>query len=188
MATSLERHIDLIIKYPRLAKVEISWIYKHWHELKATQAEVSTLREAVAKHKRVANDLEKQLSVRQQELKSGRVAQQELEYAKDMNRRIRHLADIETKKASDAETARERESERVRILERRVEKLEKTLRETRGNRSTNQLSSLICKLAKNPGAGKRLAAACHPDKMPAELNDIATELFRFVQSRRVDSE
>jgi hypothetical protein len=58
MATSLERHIDLIIKYPRLAKEEISWIYKHWHDLKATQAEVSTLREDVAKHKRVANDLE----------------------------------------------------------------------------------------------------------------------------------
>ena len=33
-------------------------------------------------------------------------------------------------------------------------------------------------------AGKRLAAACHPDKVPAELCDIATELFRFVQSGR----
>ena len=62
------------------------------------------------------------LSALQQECKSGRKVQSELGYTLDMNQRIRHLADIETKKARDAETAREKESTRVRLLERRVEK------------------------------------------------------------------
>ena len=184
MSTVLERHINGIIKYPNLAKLEISWIYDHWYDLKAAQAEVSTLRETVANHQRATKELENKLSTLQQECKSGRKAQSELKCTKEMNRRIRHLADLETTKASNAETAREKESVRVRLLERRVEKLEKELRENRSNRSTNQLSSVIHKLAKHPRAGKRLAAACHPDKLPPELCEIATELFRFVQSGR----
>ena len=32
--------------------------------------------------------------------------------------------------------------------------------------------------------GERLAAAVHPDKLPPDLSDVATEIFRFVQGLR----
>ena len=167
MASAIERHIDRIV-----------------NELEAAQTEALTLREDVAKHRRDAERLENKMSALQQECKNGRRAQSELKYTLDLNRRIRHLADIETKKASDAIETRDKESNRVRLLERRVENLEKELRERRSDGST-KLSSAIRKLANHPCAGKRLAAACHPDKVPAELCDIVTEFFRFVQSNRV---
>ena len=34
------------------------------------------------------------------------------------------------------------------------------------------------------GDTKRLAAACHPDKLPSELSEAGSEFFRFVQSIR----
>ena len=50
--------------------------------------------------------------------------------------------------------------------------------------SDSGLVSAIKKLAKSPAVGKRLAAACHPDKVPVECNKRAVELFNFVQGVR----
>ena len=46
------------------------------------------------------------------------------------------------------------------------------------------LHSAFQKLTRNPAVAKRIAAACHPDKCPKELSDVATQLFRWVQSIR----
>ena len=188
MGTVIERHIDLMIKYPNMSKVEIAWIYKHWYDLKAAQNEVSILRKDIAKHRRDADRLEKKVSDLQQECNSGRKAKCELGHTLELNRRIRHLADVETKKANDAVEALGKESTRVRRLKGRVEELEKEIRKNCSDYSTNKLCSAIRKLARHPCAGKRLAVACHPDKVPPELCEVATEFFRFVQSTRDDSE
>ena len=55
---------------------------------------------------------------------------------------------------------------------------------TKKKKSNENLVSVITKLARDRSVGKRLAAACHPDRVPAELNDSSTELFRFFQTIR----
>ena len=79
------------------------------------------------------------------------------------------------------------------VLKSRVSTLEQTVRtlklkqavfKTRAQRDGGRVASAIEKLAKNPSVGKRLAAAVHPDKTPAECSELATELFKFVQGAR----
>ena len=57
--------------------------------------------------------------------------------------------------------------------------------------STEAMSAITTALAAasngadgTSAVGKRLAAACHPDKAPPELNLVAAELFRLVQDMR----
>ena len=60
-----------------------------------------------------------------------------------------------------------------------VSKLQSEVRQgQRGVRAALQ------KLARSPVVAKRIAAAFHPDKCPQELSEVASELFRFVQSNR----
>ena len=60
------------------------------------------------------------------------------------------------------------------------------LRKLRSETKSNQKSihSALQKLTHSPAVAKRIAAACHPDKCPKELSDVATQLFRWVQSVR----
>ena len=61
------------------------------------------------------------------------------------------------------------------------------IRGARSAKSGQRIVNLaLRKLTQSPLVAKRLAAACHPDKVPSELSDVATELFRFVQSIRDD--
>jgi chromosome segregation ATPase len=64
--------------------------------------------------------------------------------------------------------------------------LRRQLRKLRSETKCNQRSihSALQKLTHNPAIAKRIAAACHPDKCPKELSDVATQLFRWVQSIR----
>ena len=64
--------------------------------------------------------------------------------------------------------------------------LRRQLRKLRSETKSNQksLHSAFQKLTRNPVVAKRIAAACHPDKCPKELSDVATQLFRWVQSVR----
>ena len=64
--------------------------------------------------------------------------------------------------------------------------LRRQLRKLRSETKSNQksLHSAFQKLTRNPAVAKRIAAACHPDKCPKELSDVATQLFRWVQSVR----
>ena len=42
------------------------------------------------------------------------------------------------------------------------------------------MRAALQKLTRSPAVAKRIAAACHPDKCPPELSEVASELFRFV--------
>ena len=99
----------------------------------------------------------------------------------------RRLSDADALKMSKAERALSAERKRANRLERRIRKLEQAVR---GRPKGNGIALVIEKLAgKSPLSGKRLAAACHPDKYPGECAQLATELFRFVQGvRDSDSE
>ena len=145
---------------------------------------------ANARH--IAEQCEQRLSnlqkVYEEECVRARKARSALELADDMNARVRRLADVESKKAREVEGERDKERVRVRRLERLVERLRKDARDARDARGDGRggemLLSAIRKMAKSPAVGKRLAAACHPDKAPPELNLVAAELFRLVQDMR----
>ena len=102
---------------------------------------------------------------------------------------------------------RKRDNAKVEQLEQLRKVMERQMREIqvkhdnekmRGDHLQRQLSKLraeaksgqrsvnlaLRKLTQSPKVAKRLAAACHPDKVPSELSDVATEFFRFVQGIR----
>ena len=188
MSTSLERHIEGILRNPGLAKHDITWVYQNYHRLLALEAELVTLRAETEKHRSAATRCEKKLNALQLsyelECLRARKASSALENAEDMNARVRRLADLESKKAREAEDERDKERVRVCHLERLVKKLQKDARDARGDGRGGGMLSAIRKMAKSPAVGKRLAAACHPDKAPPELNLVAAELFRLVQDMR----
>ena len=153
--------IEKVAHDPKLAKVELNWCHARlvWYE-----GERQYHRDETAKHKRTAEQCEKKLADLQltfdQERLRARKATSELKLAEYKNTSIRRLADIESKKARDAEANAEAEKLRANHLERRVSKLEKALREAR--RDDGKLSSAIRKITTSSAVGKRLAAAVHP--------------------------
>ena len=100
-----------------------------------------------------------------------RKATSALELAEDMKVRIRSLADMESRKAREAEAKAEAEKLRANHLQKQVLKLERALREARRDGANGKLTSAIRKIATSSAVGKRLAAALHPDKVPPELSD-----------------
>ena len=175
MTTSLEYHIDTMLQYPKMSKHDMMWVYTNYHRLKALENEVSTLRVETEKQRSAAARCERKRVGLKLALKN----------AEDMNVRIR---DLESEKAKEAEEARKKETLRANNLDRQVKKLEKDLRDARGSGLDMKLSANIKLMAKSRLVGKRLAAACHPDKVPPELSVDATQLFRFVQSVRSNAE
>ena len=166
-STSLERHVDGMLRYPGLAKHDILWVYTNYHRLVVLETELVTLRAETEKYRKKLSTL--QLSY-EQECLSARSASSALANVEDMNARVRRLADLESKKARKAADERDKERLRVRHLKRLVTELEKDARNARGDGRGGEVLSAIRKLAKSPAVGKRLAAACHPDKAPPELN------------------
>ena len=67
-----------------------------------------------------------------------------------------------------------------------VDHLRRQLRKLRSETKSNQknIHAAFQRLTQSPAVAKRIAAACHPDKCPKEMYDVASELFRFVQSVR----
>ena len=185
---SLERHVDGILRNPGLAKHDMLWVYENFHRLTALETELAASRAETEKHRSTATRCEKKFNALQlsyeQECLRARRASSALKDAEDMNARVRRLADLEFKKAREAEDERDKERVRVRHLERLVKKLQKDARDARGDGRGDEMLSAIRKMAKSPAVGKRLAAACHPDKAPPELNLVAAELFRLVQDMR----
>ena len=185
MTTSLEWHIDGMLQYPKLSKLDMMWVYTNYHRLEALENEVATLRAETEKQRNAAARCKRKLTglqvANEQEAMRASTASSALKNAEDM-------ADIESTKAREAEEARKRETLRAKHLDRRVKKLEKDLRNARGSGLDTKLSSSIKLMAKSRLVGKRLAAACHPDKVPPELSADASQLFRFVQSIRSNAE
>ena len=106
----------------------------------------------------------------------------------DAERRLEEysrLSYIEVKKARDAEAALSKEKDHAATMERRVARLERDIGKLKAREASDPgLESAIKKLAKRPTVGKRLAAACHPDKVPVECSEPAVVLFKFVQGVR----
>ena len=108
-------------------------------------------------------------------------------------RRVEHIRQETEIRLSEVEVLRkalekrvmalevERDQEKVRAdhLQRRLSKLQSEARQEQKN-----VRIALQKLTRCPAVAKRIAAACHPDKCPKELSDVASELFRFVQSNR----
>ena len=76
---------------------------------------------------------------------------------------------------------------RAEKAEKRLAQAEARLAEmaTKRQSATNHpLEKAIMKLARNPVVVKKLVLVCHPDKVPREVSESATELFRFLQATR----
>ena len=95
---------------------------------------------------------------------------------------------MESRKAREAEAKAEAEKLRANHLQKQVLKLERALREARRDGANGKLTSAIRKITTSSAVGKRLAAALHPDKVPPELSDVATEVFQFIQGLRDNAE
>ena len=75
------------------------------------------------------------------------------------------------------EMERDREKVRADHVQRQLSKL-------RAETKHRGAHAAFRKLTLHPTIAKRLAAACHPDKLPSELSEAGSEFFRFVQSIR----
>ena len=180
-----ESEIEKMMRLERPLKCYLEWCHDR---IDIYERERVYNREEPAKHKRIADRCESQVSglrlARDQERSRASTAEMHQKLAEDRARGYQKLVDVEIKKTREAEQSRDKELIRVEHLGRRIKKLEKDLREARSHSANSKLTSAIHKIAQSPVAAKRLAAACHPDKVPSELCDVATELFRFVQGMR----
>ena len=88
-------------------------------------------------------------------------------------------------RVQEAEHERDEAKSDTGNLQRRVRSLEVELRTAK---RVNSKAGAIKKLALNHTIGRRLAAAVHPDKVPTELADTASDLFCFLQTIRESSE
>ena len=105
----------------------------------------------------------------------------------DAERQLSEHTQLLEKTTRSAERRLNKEKDRTACLERRVHTLEQFVFKARAQRDAGRIASAIQKLAASPAVGRRLAAACHPDKVPAEYSDLADQLFKFVQNVRDSS-
>ena len=172
----------------RKIRETLTWCYDRlaWHEeernsILRMRDECKLAQKTMDNHWR---DLQVELDREHKAARASRAAL--LKAQKQLEEYQRH-SESENVKARVAERALEGEKRRGDRLERRVRKLELSAGRARSQRATAGagLVSTIEKLTRvSPIAGKRLAAACHPDKVPPECSELAAELFRFVQKAR----
>ena len=90
-------------------------------------------------------------------------------------------------KVQEVQLALDKSNLEAQTLRHQVRKLETKLRAAKRGVNGAGAMSAIKRLALDHKVGKRLAAATHPDRVPVELNDSASELFRFLQEAREQS-
>ena len=170
---------------PALASKEIEHAYveldRIQNENSRVRQERDEMRRGVEQWEMTFQSVEAELDNERRAVRSSKAARAEAERLLD---KYRELSDKEAKKAEDVKCALSKEKDRAATLERRVRKLERAVFKARAQHNAGSLVSAIAKLAASPAVGKRLAAACHPDRVPAEHNDVAVELFKFVQNAR----
>ena len=167
---------------PELARKELIYYAR---ELNRVQTENSTVR----KHRdELEHDKVKLYHRLDQENARCRRIECDHENTQNMLQSLKKLRLHLENKVQEAQLALDKSSLEAQTLRHQVRKLETKLRAAkRGVSSVNAMSAMK-KLALDRGVGKRLAAATHPDKVPVELNDPASELFRFVQEIREQSQ
>ena len=121
-------------------------------------------------------NLQKELDTQRARSRRSKQAQQQAEARVEQ---LEQLCKVMERQMSQVQVKHDNEKVRGDHLQRQLSKLRAEAKS--GQRSVNLA---LRKLTQNPLVAKRLVAACHPDKVPSELSDVATELFRFVQDMR----
>ena len=160
-----------IAKDPKLAQKELLFLNGKLH---MTESELKSLRSQNDKAERRRLALERE---RDEERARARRCEHALQTAEFKLNELEKLRVVTDKQLSALEAERDHEKVRANHLQRQLSKL-KTEAKPKGAHAAFR------KLTHNPIVAKRIAAACHLDKCPRELSEVASELFRFVQGVR----
>lgn len=173
---------------PELARRELLYLTR---ELNRVQTENSTVRkqrdELEHDKAKLYHRLEAMKVARDQEYARCRSVECDHQNTKNTLQALEKFRLHLENKVQEAQLALDKSNREAQSLRSRVRKLETKSRVTKRSGNGADAVSAMKRLAHNHAVGKRLAAATHPDKVPAELNDSASELFRFVQEIREQS-
>ena len=160
-----------IAKDPQLAQKELLFLNGRLHMV---DSELKSLRTKTDKAERRRLTLERE---RDEERARARRAESSLKEAEFKVEQQERLRAVHEKQLSAMEMERDREKVRANHVQRQLSKL-------RAETKHRGAHAAFRKLTLHPTIAKRLAAACHPDKLPSELSEAGSEFFRFVQSIR----
>jgi hypothetical protein len=156
-----------IASRPEHAQKELLYLNGKLHMM---ESELKSLRKADRRRLSLERELE-------EERARTRRSDHERKMAEDNVVGLMKLRVVTEKTLADMEAQRDREKARADRLERQLNKL-------RAESKCKGQHIALAKLTRSPAVAKRIAAACHPDKCPSELSDVATQLFHWVQSIR----
>ena len=162
-----------IAKDPTRAQSELLFLHGKLHVI---DAERHSLHRASKKAERRCLALERQRDEQRMRAQRSEHAQW---VAEENFKGVEALRTVIEKKLNNLEHERDSEKVRADHLQRQLSKLQGEARQ-----SHRSVRAALQKLTHSPAVAKRIAAACHPDKCPPELSEVASELFRFVQSNR----
>ena len=162
-----------IAKEPKRALDELLYLHGKFEHV---DTERKSLYRQSKKTERRLTKLERECDEHSSRARRSEHAQQE---AESRFKELEVLRKVLEKKVNALEVERDDERVRADHLQRQLSKLQGEARQ--GQKS---MRAALQKLTRSPVVAKRIAAAFHPDKCPPELSEVASELFRFVQSNR----
>ena len=178
--------LELTSSDPKLARDQILHLSLKMRKIEDENSKVRTQRDELERNAERFNRRlsaialahnEEQAQVRSSEC-AHKQTQEKLEALEGLRSRLEE-------RVQEAEHERDEAKSDTGNLQRRVRSLEVELRTAK---RVNSKAGAIKKLALNHTIGRRLAAAVHPDKVPIELADTASELFCFLQTIRESGE
>jgi chromosome segregation ATPase len=171
---------------PKLARDQILHLSLKMRKIEDENSKVRTQRDEL---ERDAERFNRRLSAialardeEQAQVRSSECAHKQTQEKLEALERLRSRLE---ERVQEAEHERDEAKSDTGNLQRRVRSLEVELRTAK---RVNSKAGAIKKLALNHTIGRRLAAAVHPDKVPIELADTASELFCFLQTIRESGE
>ena len=171
---------------PKLARDQILHLSLKMRKIEDENSKVRTQRDEL---ERDAERFNRRLSAialardeEQAQVRSSECAHKQTQEKLEALERLRSRLE---ERVQEAEHERDEAKSDAGNLQRRVRSLEVELRTAK---RVNSKAGAIKKLALNHTIGRRLAAAVHPDKVPIELADTASELFCFLQTIRESGE
>jgi chromosome segregation ATPase len=181
--------LELTSSDPKLARDQILHLSLKNRKLEDENSKVRTQRDELERN---AERFNRRLSAialahneEQAQVRSSECAHKQTQEKLEALERLRSRLE---ERVQEAEHERDEAKSDAGNLQRRVRSLEVELRTAKRVNSKASVASTIKKLALNNTVGRRLAAAVHPDKVPTELADTASDLFCFLQTIRESSE
>ena len=156
-----------IAKDPKLAQKELLFLNGRLHMI---ESELKSLDKVERRRLTLQRE-------RDEERARARRAENSLKEAEFKVEQLEMLRVVHENQVSAMEKERDREKVRADHAQRQLSKL-------RAETKHRGAHAAFRKLTLHPTIAKRLAAACHPDKLPSELSEAGSEFFRFVQSIR----